>query len=68
MGCQHAQWNKTKNGKLHPNGNGHCTYPYKIPPLPASMHWIFSQTPYACGGYINRKEELKEDCVYYEKE
>ena len=64
--CKHAEWDRTAAGKLHPVGGGKCKYPWKIPPLPASMHWTFG-TPLHGGGYINRKEELKEHCVYFSR-
>ena len=61
--CKHAKWQRTAAGKQHPSGDGRCGYPYKIPPLPASMYWITVHTP--CGGQINRREELKEHCPYF---
>jgi len=63
--CKYANWERTKNGSLHPNGKGKCEYKYKIPKLPASMHWCLSRLKIA-GGYINRREELKEHCLFYE--
>lgn len=62
--CKYAEWDRTTAGKLHQAGTGKCTYPYKIPKLPVSMFWI-SGVPVPYGGYISRKEELKDDCVYY---
>ena len=64
IGCVHAEWNKTANGRLHPSGDGRCKYPYVLPPLPASMYWIsFERTP--SGGWISRKEKA-QDCAYRE--
>ena len=63
--CKYAQWEKTKTGRLHPSGNGKCTYNYKVPQLPASMHWHGGKPLKPLGGQINRKKELKHHCVYY---
>ena len=65
--CKYADWQKTAAGKLHPSGDGKCTYPWKMPPLPASMYWFGTGQPKPCGGYINRKNELKDHCTYYER-
>ena len=65
-GCKFADWKKTDGGKLHPSGDGICTYEYKVPDLPACMYWISEQKP--CGGRINRRAELKRHCAYFEKE
>lgn len=63
--CKYANWNRTKSGKLHPSGDGKCIYPYKVPKLPESMYWISQTNPTPAGGFINRREELKEHCVYF---
>ena len=68
VGCKHAEWDRAKTGRLSPTGYGKCKYPYKTPKLPASMHWTWWNGPEPSGGLINRKEEFKEDCVYYEEE
>ena len=62
--CSYADWKKTAGGKLHPSGDGKCCFTLKIPVLPACMYWV--RDPYPSGGYINRKEELKEHCVYFQ--
>jgi hypothetical protein len=64
-GCSYAKWDRTKTGRLSPNGGGECTVKIKIPPLPACMYWFGRQAPKPHGGYINRKKELKEHCAYY---
>ena len=61
--CKHADWRKTEAGRLHPSGDGHCKYPWKIPQLPASMYFV--SEPRACGGFISRKTELKDHCAYF---
>lgn len=30
-GCKYAEWQLTKNGRLHPSGDGKCTYLRKRP-------------------------------------
>ena len=62
--CRYADWKRTQAGKLHPSGDGNCSYPMKNPKLPASMYWITMGTIIG-GGFINRRETLKEDCVYF---
>jgi hypothetical protein len=32
--CRFAQWDKTANGRRHPNGAGRCTYQFPDGPLP----------------------------------
>jgi hypothetical protein len=68
LNCTHADWNKTKSGKLHPSGDGTCVYPWKLPPLPASMYWVTLAPPKPFGWEISRKKDLKEHCVYFERE
>lgn len=63
--CKHADWKRTDSGRLHPSGDGRCKYEWTCKPLPASMCWIGRTTPKPSGGYINRREELKDHCTYY---
>jgi hypothetical protein len=63
--CKHAAWRTTAAGKLHPSGDGKCSYPWKLPPLPASMYWISGGGPTPFGGRISRREPLKDHCTYY---
>ena len=66
--CKYADWNRTGAGKLHPSGDGRCRYEYVLLKLPASMYWVGSfKAPTPAGGHINRKEELEEDCVYWNR-
>lgn len=65
--CKHAVWKRTAAGHLHPSGDGKCTYPWKMPPLPACMHWIGRSAPIPHGGPIDRRTEHRADCVYYEQ-
>ena len=64
--CAYAKWDKTTKGKLHPSGDGKCTFEYKINKLPASMYWVGS-TPNPAGGLINRRVELKYHCPYFSR-
>lgn len=64
VGCKYALWVKTTKGRMHPSGDGRCVYPYKIPVLPKSMHWTFRE-PAPNGGYINRRQDLPDHCVYF---
>lgn len=66
--CKYAEWKRNKNGKLHASGEEKCIYPWKCPPLPASMYWLFMDAPRPSYGYINRKVDNKEDCVYFSRE
>jgi len=67
-GCKYAYWDRNSVGSLHPSGGGQCKYPYKLCTLPACMYWSgwHDVSPKPNGGYINRREELKTDCVYYQ--
>jgi hypothetical protein len=65
--CRHAEWYKTEKGRLSPTGDGSCRYPYKASPLPESMHWVGGREPRPLRVTINRREELKNDCVYFER-
>jgi hypothetical protein len=66
--CKYADWKRTAAGRLHPDGSGKCTFPWKMPPLPAAFYWLGAgqATPY--GGFIERKREHKEHCPHYQPE
>jgi len=64
--CKYAKWQRTTKGALHPSGDGRCGFEYKLPPLPACMYWISVQIP--SGGSINRREDMKDHCVYFTRE
>jgi hypothetical protein len=66
-GCKFADWKRTVSGKLHPSGGGKCAYEYVPRPLPASMYYWLGSGNKPFGGYINRREELNERCVYYSR-
>lgn len=64
--CIFADWKRTASGRLHPSGDGRCKKVIKIPELPQSFYWLgMRDSPRPDGGYINRREELKDHCVYY---
>lgn len=57
--CYFASWERTKNGRLHPNKQGRCKY-LKLHPLnltlPDAFYFIGSLN--VCGGHIERDREL----------
>lgn len=66
-GCAFAKWQLTKAGKLHPSGDGRCTWfdanlsDQQVPPVfyylscpPGRRQHI----PEPCGGFINRREPV----------
>lgn len=68
--CIYAEWKRREGGNLHPSGDGRCTYEVKVPALPASKYWGYgckSDIPSINGGFINRKEELSDHCVYFSR-
>lgn len=62
--CVFADWKRKADGKLHPSGDGQCTREVKMPELPQAFYWAFP-VPRPCGGYINRKRDLSDHCVYF---
>jgi len=64
-GCEFANWKRTKAGRLHPSGVGHCTYQVPEPELPASMYWVSKR--FLCGGSINRRKTFEKDCPTYKE-
>ena len=61
--CNHfryADWKRTKAERLHPSGDGRCTFPIKEPTLPAAYYFLSGYKPY--GGGINRRNEFDEHC------
>lgn len=69
--CTHAAWKKTDAGRLHPSGDGRCTYEVTLPVIPASKWWSGGWTggspPRLTAGEINRRQELRKDCPCYQK-
>lgn len=64
--CKFANWDKTAAGKLHPLGGGRCTKEFSIV-VPQAFYFV-GGTPKPAGGWINRKSELKDHCVFYQRE
>jgi hypothetical protein len=64
--CKFAEWNRTSNGRLHPDKTGKCkrldAHPLDLR-LPAAFYWI-GAPPRPSGGFIDRKSELKEPCAF----
>lgn len=63
-GCKYANWQKTAAGRMHPSGDGKCTYEYSVPCLPLAFYYI-PAVPVPCGGHINRRKEFNEHCPYW---
>lgn len=61
IGCKYAEWKRTKAGRLHPDGDGECTYEVKIPKLPNAKHWA-PYEPSTTHGFISRKKEFSTNC------
>ncbi len=61
-GCAWAEWRRTANGRLHPSGDGKCTYIIRVVALPACANG--RGTPVICR-YINRNHEFKDHCMAY---
>jgi hypothetical protein len=62
--CIYADWKRTANGRLHPSGDGCCAKKIEIPKLPACCQWL--STPHHSYPYINRRQDLKEHCAYWQ--
>ena len=66
-GCKYAKWERTNAGRLHPSGDGVCTYKVKLPTLPASRSWL-GGAPVSLGGSIERRRELSRHCPCFQPE
>ena len=65
-GCIFADWQTTAIGRLHPSGEGRCRKIISLPQLPQAFYYPGSAASMQpLGGYINRREEHKDHCVYY---
>lgn len=65
--CQHARWDRTASGRLHPSGEGRCWYTIPpMPEIPAAFYWstLSHTSPSAYGGSISRKHGF-ETCPCY---
>lgn len=69
--CKYADWQKTASGRLHPSGDGRCTWKMPEIKIPASMyfgHYAMSRTPSIAGGYISRHRGVIHECPTYEED
>jgi hypothetical protein len=60
MECRFAEWARTKNGRLHPDGNGKCTWRIPEIPIPRAFTINFRYAdviPQPAGGYITRDSQ-----------
>lgn len=64
-GCKYADWQRTANGRLHPNGEGVCTAIVVLPRLPVAMYWPGKHDPKPYGGTISRRLEHETHCPYF---
>ncbi len=68
LGCKYAEWKKNKDGRLHPSGDGKCTYSYIVPEPPKAFYFFSNYIPRPCGGHINRRgKEFNDHCIYWTK-
>jgi hypothetical protein len=66
--CALAEWSRTKTGRLHPSGEGRCSWRMTPTVIPAAFYWsgwIAHRQPEPSGGYIDRREP-KSDCPTWE--
>ena len=72
FGCRFAQWKRTTDGRLHPDGTGRCTWKLPYVPKAAAYQWIgrpYSERPdepSVSGGYLNRRDLTFDECEVYE--
>jgi hypothetical protein len=67
--CIFADWQRTSNGRLHPNKQGKCTRLEKHPldmRIPPAFYWGWGSNyaPTPNGGQIERGEAHREKCVF----
>lgn len=68
--CAYAEWDRTKAGRLHPSGDGRCTWDgWKKWVLPKAFYYVtygwMKVAPEPSGGCINRKNPCS-DCPCYQ--
>lgn len=61
--CEFASWKKTAAGRLHPNGEGICTYVVEFPMLPRAQ--CYTLKPSVSYRYINRKDTPVKPCPVF---
>lgn len=66
--CEFAEWERTKNGRLHPGKQGRCLRLEKHPldlRLPEAFWWGFLVSePKPSGGRIERGKKHKSPCIF----
>lgn len=72
LDCAFANWNKTVSGRLHPSGDGRCTWTMPEIQVPKSMYYLASAdnrrlVPRPIGGQINRHHP-EENCGAFKVE
>lgn len=69
-GCKHAAWNKTVNGRLHPDKSGRCTWTATFRIAASSMagtSWTKRGEPIVVkGGHIWRGSEGPSACDVFQ--
>ena len=68
--CKFANWKRTSNGRLHPDGTGRCTYAARHA-VPAStpswgMNLDHDRMMVVQGGHISRGHDWSGPCALYE--
>ena len=66
--CVYAVWEKTTNGRLHPNKSGRCVFLEKHPldlRLPTAFYWTGPNLhePDPSGGFIERHGK-ENNCIF----
>jgi hypothetical protein len=59
VGCKYADWKRTRSGKMHPSGEGRCTYMKRNTldiRIPAAFFWVDGSQPTPVGGRITRRD------------
>jgi hypothetical protein len=59
LNCANADWYRTKTGKLHPNGQGKCTWKMPVIEIPKAFYYMYEKRTVPSptfGGAIDRKD------------
>jgi len=57
LNCRYANWSKTRAGRLHPSGDGRCSFAWLPPPVPKAFYWLgYGTSPKPSGGMIDRRK------------
>lgn len=59
LDCIYSKWDYTEAGRLHPSGDGKCTWEFPEIKLPLAFYYLHTtssrQLPRPSGGHISRK-------------